>query len=108
MSGAANPMDKYRVQFNNNSQLLDMAAKRYQELSATQNMTLGNGRMKGMPFEVAMVSGNETLKVNAYYKPWVNTVHVNSVEAVALTPQEIESIKNPAPETPEEPQVQQA
>lgn len=52
--------------------------------------------MKSLPFEVNMVDSNgETYKVTALYKPWVNTVKVEEVEAIALTAAEIELIKNP-------------
>lgn len=40
-------------------------------------------------------SNGETYKVTALYKPWVNTVKVEEVEAIALTAAEIELIKNP-------------
>lgn len=83
------------MQFYNNSQILDLAAKRYEELKATQNMTRADGLMKGLPFDVNVVSGDQHFKVTAYYKPWVGSIKVHDVQVVTLTAEEVEAIKNP-------------
>ena len=67
----------------NNSKLLQMAAQKYEELSATQNMTRPDGLMKSLQFEVNMVDHkDQTFKIAATYQPWSNKVKVHHVEAV--------------------------
>ena len=76
-----------------------MAITKYAELSVTQNMTRVNGPpgyVKSMPFVVNRVeSNNDAIKISAVYEPWKNTVRIETVEAVFITPEEIEAIKNP-------------
>ena len=95
--------------FFNNSQLLDLAAAKYEEMSLTHNMTRPDGLMKSLPFEVTMIDPNgEAYKLTCLYKPWTHSVKVEDIESVTLTVEEVDAIKNPQPSEPVTEEVQSA
>ena len=57
-------------------------------------MNRKDGKMKGLPFYVNMVIGDRSFEVYAYYKPWTKSLTINHVEELALSAEEIDSVKN--------------
>lgn len=53
----------------NNTKLLELAAAKFQEISATQNMAKADGSSQDMQFEVHMIDhNNQAFKLSASYK----------------------------------------
>jgi hypothetical protein len=95
-AGIVPPAQVLRKQMKNNTKLLELATAKFQEISATQNMTNADGTSQDMLFEVHMIDhNNQAFKISASYRHSASSIKIFGCDEAILTPEEIASIKTP-------------
>lgn len=90
------PAQVIRKQIKNNTKLLELAAAKFQEISAAQNMTKADGTSQDMLFELHMIDhSNQAFKISASYRHSASSIKIFGCDQVVLTPEEIAAIKTP-------------